>query len=46
VALPLAYLTVHLVFEVRDYYPRHLIAAYTAMGLAALHVAGRSAPSR
>jgi len=37
-ALPALYLSVYLVFEVRDYFPRHLIIAYLAMGLAGIYV--------
>ena len=36
--LPALYLAVHLVFEVRDYFPRHLIIAYLAMGLVGIYV--------
>jgi hypothetical protein len=38
-ALPALYLSVYLVFEVRDYFPRHLIIAYLAMGLVGVYVA-------
>jgi hypothetical protein len=36
--LPALYLAVYLVFEVRDYFPRHLIIAYLAMGLVGIYV--------
>jgi hypothetical protein len=41
IPLPALYLAVYLVFEVRDYFPRHLVVAYLAMGLVALHAAAR-----
>jgi hypothetical protein len=37
-AAPALYLAVCLVFEVRDYFPRHLIIAYLAMGLVGIYV--------
>jgi hypothetical protein len=41
VGLPVLYLGVHLVYVVDDYYPRHIIAGYLAMGLVTLNAVGR-----
>lgn len=42
--LPLAYLGVHFVFVVDDYYPRHVIVGHLAMGLVTLNAVGRGWP--
>ena len=42
--LPLLYLGVHFVYVVDDYYPRHIIAGYLAMGLVTLNAVGRGWP--
>ncbi len=44
VGLPVLYLGVHLVYVVDDYYPRHIIAGYLAMGLVTLNAVGRGWP--
>lgn len=41
--VPGAYLAVHLVYNAGNYFPRHVVAAYVAMALVAIHAAGRRA---
>ena len=41
-ALPAAYLAVHLVYNAHSYFPRHEVAGYLAMGLVALSVGASS----
>ena len=43
-ALPAAYLAVHLFYDATNYFPRHVVVAYLAMGLVALQVTGSAAP--
>jgi hypothetical protein len=38
--VPALYLAVHVVYDVRVYYPRHILAAYFGMGLVAMAIAG------
>jgi hypothetical protein len=43
---PALYLAVHVVFDITFYYPRHILAAYFAMGLAAMAVSAGGARHR
>jgi len=40
VLAPVLYLGVHIVYDIRVYYPRHVLAAYFAMGMVAMATAG------
>ncbi len=42
VLVPALYLAVHIVYDVRIYYPRHILAGYFAMGLVAMAAAAAS----
>jgi hypothetical protein len=44
--VPALYLAVHVVYDVRVYYPRHILAAYFGMGLVTMAIAARSRPAR
>lgn len=41
VLVPALFLGVHVIYDIRTYYPRHILAAYFAMGLVTMVAAGR-----
>jgi hypothetical protein len=44
--VPLLYLAVHVIYDVGSYYPRHILAAYFAMGLVTMTIAATLGPRR